>query len=243
MIQVDLPVGASTTPPGAREDTLDERVNRSGWCKVGVAAILVAATVAAFVVAHANSGALDVARLQAFVHSLGAWGPPALVVLMVAAILVSPVPSAPIALAAGAAYGHTWGTLYVALGSELGAICAFLLARYLGYEFVRRRFGDVLDRGMVGSQNALTVTVLVSRLLPFVSFDIVSYAAGVTVLSFWRFALVTLAGILPASFALAHVGAQLGSVDDAASGALVVGVLGIVGIAPIGFRAWRRHRT
>jgi uncharacterized membrane protein YdjX (TVP38/TMEM64 family) len=204
---------------------------------------LAVALVLAFLLSNGYVEALDAGRLQAFVRSLGAWGPLALIAMMVAAILVSPVPSAPIALAAGAAYGHVWGTLYVALGSELGAICAFLLARFLGHEFVQRRFGDVLGKGLVGSQNALTVTVLVSRLMPFISFDIISYAAGLTVLSFWRFALATLAGILPASFALAHVGAQLGSADDAASAALLVGVLGIVGISPVVIRAWRRHRA
>lgn len=224
---------------GTRATTL-ERMAR--WCKVCVAAVLVAATIAAFTMAYVGGEIPDAAQLQAFAQSLGAWGPLALVALMCTAILVSPVPSAPIALAAGAAYGHTWGTFYVALGSELGAIGAFLLARYLGHRFVQRHFGDVLGAGLVGSQDALTVTVLVSRLLPFISFDIVSYAAGLTVLSFWRFALATLAGILPASFALAHVGAQLGSADDAVSGALVVGVLGIVGVSPIAYRAWRRHR-
>ncbi len=48
---------------------------------------------------------------------------------MILAILVSPIPSAPIAVAAGAAYGHTWGRLYVLLGAECGALAAFGLAR------------------------------------------------------------------------------------------------------------------
>jgi uncharacterized membrane protein YdjX (TVP38/TMEM64 family) len=38
--------------------------------------------------------------------------------------------------------------------------------------------------------------VFVSRLLPFISFDIVSYAAGLTRLAMWRFAVATLAGIV-----------------------------------------------
>jgi uncharacterized membrane protein YdjX (TVP38/TMEM64 family) len=47
--------------------------------------------------------------------------------------------------------------------------------------------------------------------LPFISFDLISYAAGVTSLSFWRFAIATLVGIIPTSFLLAHFGSELAS--------------------------------
>jgi uncharacterized membrane protein YdjX (TVP38/TMEM64 family) len=42
--------------------------------------------------------------------------------------------------------------------------------------------------------------------MPFMSFDMISYAAGLSRLHAWRFALATMAGIIPASFLLAHVG-------------------------------------
>jgi len=146
---------------------------------------------------------------------------------MVLAILASPVPSAPIALAAGALYGHAWGTLYVLLGAEIGALAAFGIARLAGYELLRHWFGERLSLGWFGSQNALMGLVFASRLLPFVSFDLVSYAAGLTVLSWWRFAVATLAGIVPASFLLAHFGAEMaaGGAAEAMIAALVLGVL------------------
>lgn len=152
---------------------------------------------------------LDSQRLKSFVDGLGPWGPAAIVGLMTLAILVSPIPSAPIALAAGAAYGHIWGTLYVLAGAEIGALAAFGIARLVGYEALRGWLGERIALGWLGSQNALMGLVFVSRLLPFVSFDVISYAAGLTVLSAWRFALATLAGIVPASFLLAHFGAEM----------------------------------
>jgi len=51
--------------------------------------------------------------------------------------------------------------------------------------------------------------VLGSRLLPFQSFDLVSYAVGLTPLSLPRFALATLIGIVPISFLLAHFGNEM----------------------------------
>jgi uncharacterized membrane protein YdjX (TVP38/TMEM64 family) len=170
---------------------------------------------------------LDSQALKSFVDSLGPWGPPGVIGLMALAILVSPIPSAPIALAAGALYGHGWGTLYVLIGAEIGALAAFGIARLVGYEVLRRWLGDRLSLGWLGSQNALMGLVFVSRLLPFVSFDVISYAAGLTVLSAWRFAIATLAGIVPASFLLAHFGAGMvaGEADQALFAALGLGIL------------------
>ena len=157
-------------------------------------------------------GMLDADALKLLITRAGMWGPVLIVTLMTIAVVASPIPSAPIALAAGAAYGHLWGTAMVVIGAELGAIIAFGLARILGHDVLRRMFGARVDAGLLGSQTALTATVFASRLMPFVSFDMISYAAGLSRLHFWRFALATLAGIMPASFLLAHLG------DEAASG-------------------------
>tara|TARA_R110000737_G_scaffold259576_2_gene268101 strand:+ start:266 stop:523 length:258 start_codon:yes stop_codon:yes gene_type:complete len=47
------------------------------------------------------------------------------------------------------------------------------------------------------------------RLLPFISFDLVSYATGLMSLATWRFAVASLAGIVPISFLLTHFGDSL----------------------------------
>jgi uncharacterized membrane protein YdjX (TVP38/TMEM64 family) len=171
----------------------------------------------------------------------GIWGPVLVVVLMVLAVVASPIPSAPIALAAGAAYGHGVGTVLVLAGAEAGALIAFAIARLLGRDMVQRLLGERIGTGLLGSQNALMLTVFASRLMPFVSFDMVSYAAGLSMLTFWRFAGATLAGIVPASFVLAHLGGQ--AVDDP-TGAATVAVLGLGLItgAPLLLVLFRRHR-
>lgn len=173
---------------------------------------------------------LDGEALAPHVARLGLWGPLAVIGLMVIAILVSPIPSAPIALAAGALYGHAWGTLYVLLGAEIGALAAFGIARFVGREPLRRWLGERVSLGWLGSQNALMGAVFFSRLLPFVSFDAVSYAAGLTALSAWRFALATLAGVVPASFLLAHFGSEMtaGGSDRSLAIALFLGLLVLV---------------
>jgi uncharacterized membrane protein YdjX (TVP38/TMEM64 family) len=181
---------------------------------------------------------LDTAAVRERIERLGVWGPLAVIALMMLAILVSPIPSAPIAMAAGAVYGHTWGTLYVVVGAEAGALAAFAIARLLGKAAVHRWLGERLPAGMIGSQNALTWIVFASRLLPFVSFDLVSYAAGLTLLSAWRFALATLAGIIPASFLLAHFGHELSGGEAGVFLYTALG-LGLVTAIPVAVRFWR----
>ncbi|PVW53218.1 TVP38/TMEM64 family protein, partial [Klebsiella pneumoniae] len=52
-------------------------------------------------------------------------------------------------------------------------------------------------------------TILVCRLLPFVPFDPVSYAAGLTSLRFWPFMLATGVGQLPATIVYSWAGSLL----------------------------------
>ncbi len=215
--------------------------------KLAAAAALMLATLAAYWVLR-ETGALaillDGHALREFIMGLGMAGPLAIVALMIIAILVSPIPSGPIALAAGALYGHTWGTGYIALGAELGALAAFGLARLLGRDALQRWLGSRLPHARLGSQNSLMAIVFISRLLPFISFDVVSYAAGFTTLSWWRFALATLAGILPASYLFAHFGEQMasGELDRILYAVLALGLLTLVPLAVYTVRERLRAR-
>lgn len=189
---------------------------------------------------------LDTATLQETVATLGIAGPLTVVALMSVAIVLSPIPSAPIALAAGSLYGHLWGTTYVAVGALLGALTAFGIARFIARARVtawleRQGTGSPLRRFM-HSQNALMAVVFATRLMPFLSFDMISYAAGVTPLSAWRFGIATLVGIVPASFLLAHFGAELasGEADRILLTVLVLGAFTLLSVA-IGTLRWRAH--
>lgn len=144
------------------------------------------------------------------VRDLGIFGPLALAGLMVIAIVVSPIPSGPIALAAGTLYGAAIGTVVSIVGAEIGALLAFSFARYLGYDAIRRSANPVIKFMVVPrSQRSLMAIVFVSRLIPFISFDAVSYVAGLTNLSLGRFAMATLLGIVPICWMLATMGAGI----------------------------------
>jgi uncharacterized membrane protein YdjX (TVP38/TMEM64 family) len=180
-------------------------------------ASLVLGLVAAYVaLRHTDAVSIigDEERLRAFVEGLGVWGPVAIMLLMAGTVVLSFIPNPPVSLAAGAAYGKIWGTIYAIVGSELGAIVAFLIARYAGYDAVRRWHGGrltqwkwsrwLLDRCQ--SQTTLMIAVIVIHLTPISSFDFVSYIAGLTPLHLWRFAIATLIGNAPSYLLMTWLG-------------------------------------
>jgi len=180
--------------------------------------------------------------LRATLFDAGWLGPIAVILMMIIAVVLSPLPSAPIAIAAGAIYGHGWGTLYILIGAEIGAIVAFLIARYLRPASLVNWLDKHLAFKRFDSQYTLMIAVCASRLMPFISFDLVSYAAGLTPLKIWRFAVATLLGILPASFFLAHIGGELITFDGTRV-ALSLILLSLLGISPIVYRIFKSSRN
>lgn len=179
--------------------------------------------------------------LQSYLDEFGALGPAAVIALMSIAVVMSPLPSAPIALAAGAAYGHVWGTLYVVIGAQIGATVAFLIARYIRPRRLADWLGELFTFRNYDSQNTLTYAVFASRLIPFISFDLASYAAGMTRLRAWRFTIATLLGILPASFLLTHIGGEVATLNGPRV-ATALGILVAAGAVPVIVRSIRARR-
>lgn len=210
------------------------------WPKIAAGGVILAVAAAAYAWLW-QTGAVDVLgdeqRLTEAVRSLGLWGPVAVVVLMATAIVLSPLPSAPIALAAGMVYGTVWGAVMVVIGAEAGAVIAFLIARWLAFDVIQH--WSKTDRIMAylsqeKSQFWLMVAVFASRLLPFVSFDAVSYVAGLTPLAFWRFALATLFGVMPVSFLLTYAGEELSGAGIATVGLVLIVLVALPLIPALG---------
>lgn len=143
---------------------------------------------------------------------LRAWGalaPVFYMLTMAMAIVVSPIPSLPLNIAAGAVFGPMAGTAYSLLGALAGALASFMIARFLGRELMERFLGGHVNFCTRCSDRLLTRIVFLSRLLPFVSFDVVSYGAGLTRMSPGKFGLATLAGMVPLTFLYNYTGSVL----------------------------------
>jgi uncharacterized membrane protein YdjX (TVP38/TMEM64 family) len=152
---------------------------------------------------------LKPARLVEVLNQLGPWAPVILILGMATAVVISPIPSLPLDLAAGAAFGPFLGAVYVVIGAEIGAILSFIIGRTLGREVISRLLGVNVIFCEKCSDQHLGVLVFLARLLPVFSFDVISYGAGLTTLSLKTFALTTLLGMIPPSFALTYLGSRV----------------------------------
>ena len=144
--------------------------------------------------------------LAEWLTSQGAVGPLLLMLLMVIAVVVGPIPTLPVSATAGLAFGVAMGTAIAATGALIGALAAFWIARLLGREAVCKYFPDNPILARNGSQRFLTITIFLTRLIPIFSFALISYVAGVTAIHTWRFALATLVGMLPMTMVFAGLG-------------------------------------
>ena len=148
----------------------------------------------------------SVQRIEETILAWGMWGVVASIGLMVLHSFV-PFPAEVIAFANGMLYGPLWGTAITWSGAMLGALAAFGLTRLLGRPFV-----DLMVSGRKWRQlddwaaEEGAKLIFISRFLPFIAFNLINYAAGLTRISWWTFTWTTGLGILPLTALMVYMG-------------------------------------
>lgn len=152
----------------------------------------------------------DFTVVKEFVASYGAYAAVISFALMIFQSIAAPLPAFLITFANANLFGWWQGAILSWSSAMAGAAVCFFIARILGR--------DVAEKltSRTGLQQIDTFfekygknTILICRLLPFVSFDIVSYAAGLTSMSFGSFFIATGIGQLPATIVYSYVGGML----------------------------------
>ena len=151
-------------------------------------------------------GIPDSTELRSHFAGLGATAP-VLFVAVYALATLSPLPKSVFTLTAGAVFGLVGGLLIVVFGACAGAVIAFYLARGLGRDGVQRLIGVRADRFNEQLARRGFLTILLTRLIPFVPFTVVNYAAGLTAIRVRVFLAATALGMLPSTTAYVALGA------------------------------------
>lgn len=176
---------------------------------------------------------LDPEWIEESLQGLGGLAPFAYVLLRVVAIMVTVVPNAPLDIAGGMLFGPFEGTVYSLLGSELGAIACFLIARILGREaIIRLLHRDITFSDRIARRH-LAWVVLFARLEPVFSFALVSYGAGLTKMSLRAFALSTLVGMTPGTIILNYYGKSFFSGNILLQITLGLGLVVMLFVVPV----------
>ncbi|MDU5507631.1 MAG: TVP38/TMEM64 family protein [Finegoldia magna] len=177
---------------------------------------------------------LDTDVVVAYLRSYGKQAAVVSFVLMILQSIAAPIPAFLITLSNAAIFGWVKGAMLSWSSAMAGAALCFFLARALGRDAVER----LTSKGAMESVDVFferygKYAILICRLLPFVSFDFVSYGAGLTNMGFWSFFIATGIGQLPATVVYSYVGGTLtGGAQKLFLGLLTLFALSImIGIA------------
>ncbi|HWS73516.1 MAG TPA: FAD-dependent oxidoreductase [Quisquiliibacterium sp.] len=155
--------------------------------------------------------------------------------IYVLATAVSIPGAAVLTLAGGAIFGFWTGLLVVSFASSLGALLAFLAARYLLRDTVQSRFGKALASINDGVRRDGTFYLLTLRLVPVFPFWLINLLMGLTPIGAARFYVVSQLGMLAGTAVYVNAGTQLAEIrspSDVLSPALL-GSFVLLGLFPL----------
>ena len=150
-------------------------------------------------------------------------------------------------LAAGFLFGF-FGIIYVNIGATIGAILAFLVARYLLGNWLQKRYGErFVSFNKEIAENGYNY-LLTLRFIPLFPFFLVNIFAGITRIPLMTYVWTTMVGIAPASFVYIYAGRQLGAIDkpgDILSGQIMLAfvLLGLLALSPVFFKKLLKKKS
>lgn len=202
----------------------------SFWIKIGIIAACVLIYSFVTPVQTAIKRALfilrmmDIEAVKGYILSFGIWAPVVSFLLMVLQSVIAPLPAFLITFANAGLFGWIKGAILSWSSAMAGAALCFYIARFYGRNTVEKLTSkNAINNVDIFFKKYGKYAILIARLLPFVSFDIVSYAAGLTSMGFWSFFLATGLGQLPATLIYSYIGGMLtGSVKTFVMGLLIL---------------------
>ena len=152
----------------------------------------------------------DFTVVREFVASYGSYAAAVSFGLMILQSVAAPLPAFLLTFANANLFGWWQGAILSWTSAMAGAAVCFYIARILGRDAAEKLTSKAGLEQIDGFfEKYGKNTILICRLLPFVSFDLVSYAAGLTSMSFWSFFIATGIGQLPATLVYSYVGGML----------------------------------
>ncbi|WP_258807874.1 dihydrolipoyl dehydrogenase [Pseudidiomarina sp. CB1] len=138
-------------------------------------------------------------------------------------------------LGAGAIFGLAWGLLLASFASSVGALLAFLSARWLLHDWVQEHFNQRLKAVNEGVQRDGAFYLLSLRLVPLFPFFVINLVMGLTKIKTWTYYWVSQVGMLLATAVYVNAGTQLAEVESLGDvlSADLLGALVLLGLVPL----------
>lgn len=167
---------------------------------------------------------LDVEVIIKYIQSYGKWAAVISFLLMIFQSVAAPLPAFLITFANASIFGWVKGAALSWSSAMVGAILCFYISKIYGRNAVEKLTSKfALEETDKFFNKYGKFAILIARLLPFISFDIISYAAGLTSMSLWSFIWATGLGQLPATLVYSYAGEMLtGGLKNLVTGLLLV---------------------
>lgn len=176
-------------------------------------------------------GSMNVQSVIALIRSYGVFAAVVSFLLMILQSVAAPIPAFLLTFANAAIFGWIGGAALSWSSAMAGAAVCFFIAKILGRDMVEKLTSKTALQSVDEFfQRYGKHTILIVRLLPFVSFDLVSYAAGLTPMKVVPFLLATGLGQLPATLVYSYIGGMLtGSVKVVVTGLMILFAVVVMG--------------
>lgn len=115
-------------------------------------------------------------------------------------------PGSVFVLTGGFLFGPVFGFIYALIGATLGACSAFLVSRYVASEWVEKNVKGYIGKVKKGIDDEGWKFVAMMRLLPFIPYNVLNYACGLTKIPLIPYAVTSSICISPILFAYVYVG-------------------------------------
>lgn len=136
----------------------------------------------------------------------------AYVALYVAVVAVSFPGATALTVTSGLIFGGIFGGTLTVIGATLGAVVIFLIARSSLGDVLEKKAGPFIQKMIAGFQKDQFQYLLTLRLTPIFPFWVVNIVPALLKMRLMPYALATLLGIIPGTYAFAYIGAGLDSV-------------------------------
>lgn len=155
--------------------------------------------------------AVGLDNAQQFIYRSGGWAPVIFVILCALSLVIAPLSGSSLFIVGGTLFGKEMGGFLSLIASVLGCSMNFWISKQFGRTLVRQLVGkknfaalERFTRRLKGHRGLLYLTLVMP-----LSQDVVSYAAGLTPISYSRFLIALLVSAMVVVSAYVYLGSSL----------------------------------
>ncbi len=217
---------------------------RRRYLKFALLLIIVLSIVAVFRFTSLQFSDFTPTKIKDFILGFGWLAPVIFVAVYALRAVILVIPVGVMSLAGGLAFGKWWGTLLILAGATIGSCISFLVARYLGRDFIDSmkwlHKGKIKEFDEKAGKSGFKLILFV-RLIPLFQYDAVNFGAGLSKIKLRDFFLGSLIGMIPGGFINAVMGSSLENVASfqffAALGAFI-----LLALVPLIYRKIKKNK-